>query len=62
QLGILSNKLEGDEITWKDVKSMKYTWQVVQETLRLYPSIFGSFRQAITDIHYNGYIIPKGWK
>ncbi|KAH9330499.1 hypothetical protein KI387_002607, partial [Taxus chinensis] len=62
QLGILSSKEEGEEIQWKDLKNMKYTWQVVQETLRMFPPFFGSFRKAITDIHYDGYIIPKGWK
>nr|AAX59903.1 13-alpha-hydroxylase [Taxus chinensis] len=62
QFGILSTKMEGDEIAWKDLKEMKYSWQVAQETLRMFPPIFGTFRKAITDIHYNGYTIPKGWK
>ncbi|KAH9296813.1 hypothetical protein KI387_028495, partial [Taxus chinensis] len=62
QLGILGNKKEGEEISWNDLKAMKYTWQVVQETLRMFPPVFGSFREAITDIHYDGYTIPKGWK
>ncbi|KAH9297117.1 hypothetical protein KI387_028799, partial [Taxus chinensis] len=62
QLRILSNKKEGEEISLKDLKDMKYTWQVVQETLRMFPPLFGSFRKAITDIHYDGYTIPKGWK
>ncbi|KAH9296883.1 hypothetical protein KI387_028565, partial [Taxus chinensis] len=62
QFGILSTKMEGEEIAWKDLKKMKYSWQVVQETLRMFPPIFGTFRKAITDIHYNGYTIPKGWK
>nr|AFD32421.1 5-alpha-hydroxylase [Taxus x media] len=62
QLEILSNKEEGEEITWKDLKAMKYTWQVAQETLRMFPPVFGTFRKAITDIQYDGYTIPKGWK
>ncbi|GLJ28952.1 hypothetical protein SUGI_0571200 [Cryptomeria japonica] len=41
---------------------MKYAWQAVQETLRMFAPGFGGFRKAITDIHYEGYIIPKGWK
>ncbi|KAH9299009.1 hypothetical protein KI387_030691, partial [Taxus chinensis] len=61
QLGILGNKKEGEEISWMDLKAMKYTWQVVQETMRIFPPVFGNFRKAITDIHYDGYIIPKGW-
>nr|ATG29897.1 CYP725A17 [Taxus chinensis] len=62
QLEIIGNKKEGEEISWKDLKSMKYTWQAVQETLRMFPAIFGSFREAINDIHYEGYVIPKGWR
>ncbi|KAH9314494.1 hypothetical protein KI387_023121, partial [Taxus chinensis] len=62
QLGILGDKKEKKEINWKDLKDMKYTWQVVQETMRMFPPVFGAFRQPITDIHYDGYTIPKGWR
>jgi len=41
---------------------MKYTWKAAQETLRLVPSAFGSFRKTIRDIEYGGYTIPKGWQ
>ena len=41
---------------------MKDTWQVARESMRLFPPIFGSFRKAITDIEYEGFTIPKGWK
>ncbi|KAH9291169.1 hypothetical protein KI387_043636, partial [Taxus chinensis] len=61
QLGIVANKRVGEEISWKDLKAMKYTWQVVQETLRMFPPLFGSFRKAMVDIDYDGYTIPKGW-
>ncbi|GLJ28954.1 hypothetical protein SUGI_0571240 [Cryptomeria japonica] len=61
-MGILSIKGDGEDISWKDLKEMKYTWQAIQETMRLIPPGFGTFRKAITDIHYEGYIIPKGWK
>eukprot|EP01018_Ginkgo_biloba_P030260 Gb_32760 [translate_table: standard] len=62
QLHILSNKEEGEVVTWQDAKKMKYTWQVLQETLRMFPAGFGTFRRAIVDIEYDGYTIPKGWK
>ncbi|GLJ43491.1 hypothetical protein SUGI_0904250 [Cryptomeria japonica] len=62
QMKIMSNIKDGEEIGWKDVKDMKYTWQAVQETLRMNPPVFGTFREAIVDIHYKGYTIPKGWK
>ncbi|GLJ28951.1 hypothetical protein SUGI_0571190 [Cryptomeria japonica] len=59
---ILSNKKDGEEIRWNDLKEIKYTWQAIQETLRMIPPGFRTFHKAITEIHYEGYIIPKGWK
>ncbi|KAL8506297.1 hypothetical protein ACS0TY_017243 [Phlomoides rotata] len=56
---IMSSK---DELTFEDLKKMKYTWQVARESMRIFPPIFGSFRKAIQDIEYDGYTIPKGWK
>lgn len=41
---------------------MKYTWRVATETLRMYPPVFCSFRQALKDIEFGGYVIPKGWQ
>lgn len=32
------------------------------ETMRMFPPIFGGFRQAAKDIEFDGYIIPKGWQ
>lgn len=62
QMQIRSSKADGEQVTWKDTKKMKYTWQVLQETLRMFPPIYGTFRRAIVDIEYCGYTIPKGWK
>ncbi|KAH9298996.1 hypothetical protein KI387_030678, partial [Taxus chinensis] len=62
QLEILRNKKDGEDISWKDLKDMKYTWQAVQETLRMFPPVYGNYREALTDIHYDGYTIPKGWR
>ena len=53
---------DGDNLTMEDLKRMKYTWQVVRETIRLFPPIFGSFRKAIEDIEFEGFTITKGWK
>jgi cytochrome P450 len=53
---------KGEGLTWKDLKEMKYTWHVLQETTRLQPQVNAGFRVALEDIEYEGYTIPKGWK
>ncbi|KAG6545107.1 hypothetical protein Mapa_013431 [Marchantia paleacea] len=60
--GIAANKKEGEALTIDDVRRMKYAWRVVQESLRLYPTLPGLYRQATTTFEYKGYTIPKGWK
>ncbi|KAH9304929.1 hypothetical protein KI387_009333, partial [Taxus chinensis] len=62
QMEIYHSKSEGEELTWDDTRKMRYTWQVAQETMRLFPPVLGSFRKAIADVEYGGYSIPKGWK
>ncbi|KAF2290586.1 hypothetical protein GH714_014547 [Hevea brasiliensis] len=62
QIEIMKQKTEGDILTLEDARKMKYTWQVARESMRLFPPIFGSFRKAIVDIEFEGFIIPRGWK
>ncbi|XP_027348453.1 beta-amyrin 28-monooxygenase-like [Abrus precatorius] len=52
----------GRALDWNSIQKLKYTWAVAQETMRLYPTAPGAFREAITDITYEGFTIPKGWK
>jgi len=59
---IAKSKGDGDTLTWEDLSKMKFTWRAAQEMLRLVPPIFGTFRTALKDIEFNGYLIPKGWK
>ncbi|XP_024994741.1 taxadiene 5-alpha hydroxylase-like [Cynara cardunculus var. scolymus] len=59
---IARNRKPGEVLTFDDVKKMEYTWQVARETMRLCPPIFGSFRKATSDIDFEGFTIPKGWK
>ncbi|KAL3677705.1 hypothetical protein R1sor_020661 [Riccia sorocarpa] len=59
---IAQNKTEGEPLSRQKIRSMKYTWAVIQETLRLTPAITDINRQAMADIHYKGYVIPKGYK
>ncbi|XP_031495616.1 cytochrome P450 87A3 [Nymphaea colorata] len=48
-------------ITWKEYKSMAYTYQVINEMVRLANIVPGVFRKALQDIKVKGYTIPKGW-
>ncbi|KAF0905355.1 hypothetical protein E2562_003942 [Oryza meyeriana var. granulata] len=59
---IARSKQDGEALTWEDLTKMKLTWRVAQETLRMVPPIFGSFRRALEDIEFDGYVIPKGWQ
>lgn len=59
---ILNTKQPNEKLKWADVKKMKYTWRAAQETMRLIPPIFGSFKKTIVDMEFEGYTIPKGWK
>ncbi len=52
----------GDLLCWDDTRKMKYTWQVIQETMRIQPIVAWATREAIKDIEYGGFTIPKGWK
>ncbi|XP_048135588.1 cucurbitadienol 11-hydroxylase-like [Rhodamnia argentea] len=48
-------------LCWDEYKSMTFTMQVVNETLRLANAAPGQLRRAVRDIPVNGFMIPKGW-
>ncbi|KAK1414922.1 hypothetical protein QVD17_30687 [Tagetes erecta] len=47
-------------LTWEDYKSMSYTQHVIDETLRLGGIAIWLMREAIEDVEYQDYVIPKG--
>ncbi|XP_010439733.1 PREDICTED: abscisic acid 8'-hydroxylase 1-like [Camelina sativa] len=61
-MAIRKDKEEGESLTWGDTKKMPLTLRVIQETLRVASILSFTFREAVEDVEYEGYLIPKGWK
>ncbi|KAI3922233.1 hypothetical protein MKX01_005922 [Papaver californicum] len=49
-------------LTWTQTRNMVLTYKVILESLRMASIISFTFREAVTDVEYKGYRIPKGWK
>ncbi|WVZ92515.1 hypothetical protein U9M48_038572 [Paspalum notatum var. saurae] len=49
-------------LTWAQTRRMPVTNLVILESLRMASIITFTFREAVEDVHYQGFKIPKGWK
>lgn len=47
--------------TADDVHRLPFTEHVIQESLRLYPPVYGFGRETVEDTEVMGHRIPKGW-
>lgn len=50
------------QLSWAQTRKMPITYKVILESLRMASIISFTFREAVTDVEYKGYLIPKGWK
>ncbi|XP_054798444.1 abscisic acid 8'-hydroxylase 4-like isoform X1 [Prosopis cineraria] len=63
QKAIRGSNNEGNlPLSWNQTRSMQVTNKVVLESLRMASIISFAFREAVADVDYKGFLIPKGWK
>ncbi|XP_077224377.1 abscisic acid 8'-hydroxylase 4-like [Tasmannia lanceolata] len=57
-----SNEEGKQPLTWAQTRNMRITYKVILESLRMASIISFTYREAVADVEYKGYLIPKGWK
>jgi len=57
----VENVLEGRSPRYDDLARLPYCLQVFKETMRLYPPAASIVREALHDIEFDGYLVPKGY-
>ncbi|XP_038894709.1 abscisic acid 8'-hydroxylase 2 isoform X2 [Benincasa hispida] len=64
QEAILQSKVcEGNRgLSWDDTRCMPFTSRVILETLRRASVVSFTFREAVEEVEFEGYLIPRGWK
>jgi len=55
----LLSTLKGSSADAKDLAELPYLKQVVQESMRIYPPVWGIARKSADETKFNGYRIPK---
>ncbi|WOL20010.1 abscisic acid 8'-hydroxylase 3-like [Canna indica] len=57
-----ANECGKQPLTWAQTRRMTTTHKFILESLRMASVISFAFREAVADVEYKGYLIPKGWK
>ncbi|ONH96510.1 hypothetical protein PRUPE_7G133800 [Prunus persica] len=57
-----SNEGGNHMLSWAQTRNMPLTSRAIKESLRMASIISFTFREAVEDVKYKGYLIPKGWK
>ncbi|KAF6157496.1 hypothetical protein GIB67_004434 [Kingdonia uniflora] len=56
----LRKRRSGEEkLTCTDLQSMKYTWRVAQEFMKIIPLVFGNFREAAKDLYFGAILSQR---
>jgi cytochrome P450 len=56
----LQHILNGRSPTPADMRELRYTEQVIQESMRMFPPAYGIGREAVADCEIGGYHVPAG--
>ena len=56
----LDEVLGGRAPTLQDLPRLRYTEQIIKESMRVYPPVWGVGREALEDCDIGGYLVPKG--
>ncbi|XP_057978854.1 abscisic acid 8'-hydroxylase 4-like [Malania oleifera] len=63
QMAIYEENDKGKQpLGWAQTRRMPITSKAISESLRLASIVSYTYREAVEDVEYQGYLIPKGWK
>jgi cytochrome P450 len=58
---VAASKARGEHLSWGDLRRMKLSWRVVQESMRLTPPANTMLRRATHETSFGGFRIPESW-